>query len=214
MAEKIYIMAEDGNLESMDETPFATEVKRGSDTEIRLTIVGQPLEYAAHATITWGVDDLRSIFEQSNHGDHTELLAQLLQIEDRANSPQPKPRKQLTHRQRAQDWVREGLPEGVRLTEGEILVLYEFTFWVGKTSFRIKPHVRPSPTSKGVLAHCDMDYNRYLKIVASLQKKGVLVKIRQGGGSRVKGRIRHTEWELPVEHHLKTTFQEEKEESE
>ena len=145
MAEKIYIMAEDGNLESMDETPFATEdvlqeliadhpellageqmdpnnprrwilitrekgisetiesarrwsidhvfidqdarptlveVKRGSSTEIRRTVVGQLLEYAAHATITWGVDDLRSIFKQRNPDDHTELIAQLLQKEE------------------------------------------------------------------------------------------------------------------------------------
>ncbi len=145
MAEKIYIMAEDGTLESMDETPFATEdvlqeliadhpellageqmdpdnprrwilitrekgisetiesarrwsidhvfidqdarptlveVKRGSNTEIRRTVVGQLLEYAAHATITWRVNNLRRTFEQSNRDDHTELLAQLLQEEE------------------------------------------------------------------------------------------------------------------------------------
>ena len=126
-----------------------------------------------------------------------------------SREPRIQPQKRLTHRQRAQDWVREGLPEGVRLTDRELLVLYEFTFWVVKTSFRITPHVHPSPVSKGVLAHCnDMNYNQYLKIVASLQKKKVLVKVRQGAGSKRKGGGRPTEWELPVERHLKTEFQE------
>ena len=140
MAERIFVMDEDGNLESMDETPFAeedilqeliaehpellageqmrpddprrwilvtrekgiaetvdtghrwsidhvfidqeavptlVEAKRGRNTEIRRTIVGQLLEYAAHATITWGVNDLRSIFEQRNP-DHSSLISQLL----------------------------------------------------------------------------------------------------------------------------------------
>ena len=60
-----------------DAIPTLVEVKRGANTEIRRTIVGQLLEYAAHATLTWGVDDLRSVFEQRNP-DHNALLTQLL----------------------------------------------------------------------------------------------------------------------------------------
>ncbi len=48
-----------------DAVPTLVEVKRGSNSEIRRTIVGQLLEYAAHATQTWPADDLRRIFEAS-----------------------------------------------------------------------------------------------------------------------------------------------------
>ena len=61
-----------------DAIPTLVEAKRGSNTEIRRTIVGQLLEYAAHAMITWNMSDLRSIFEQRNPGDHNTVIAQLL----------------------------------------------------------------------------------------------------------------------------------------
>ena len=48
-----------------DAVPTLVEVKRGSNPEIRRAIVGQMLEYAAHASATWTVDDLRDIFEKS-----------------------------------------------------------------------------------------------------------------------------------------------------
>ena len=48
-----------------DATPTLVEVKRGSNPEIRRTIVGQMLEYAAHAAKTWTVDELRNSFEES-----------------------------------------------------------------------------------------------------------------------------------------------------
>jgi hypothetical protein len=44
--------------------PTLAEVKRGSNPEIRRTVVGQMLEYAAHAQ-TWRVDELRRAFEES-----------------------------------------------------------------------------------------------------------------------------------------------------
>ena len=60
-----------------DAVPTLVEAKRGSNTEIRRTIVGQLLEYAAHSTLTWGVEELRSIFERLNP-DHVALISQLL----------------------------------------------------------------------------------------------------------------------------------------
>ena len=39
-----------------DAVPTLAEVKRGSNPEIRRTIVGQLLEYAAHAARTWTAD--------------------------------------------------------------------------------------------------------------------------------------------------------------
>ena len=45
--------------------PTLVEVKRGANSEIRRTIVGQMLEYAAHAARTWTADTLRRAFEES-----------------------------------------------------------------------------------------------------------------------------------------------------
>ena len=44
--------------------PTLAEVKRGSNPEIRCTIVGQLLEYAAHASETWTAEELRGAFER------------------------------------------------------------------------------------------------------------------------------------------------------
>lgn len=65
-----------------DAVPTLAEVKRGSNSEIRRTIVGQVLEYAAHASLTWSAEELRRTFEESatHRGfDPQELLAELLQ---------------------------------------------------------------------------------------------------------------------------------------
>ncbi len=67
-----------------DAVPTLIEVKRGSNTEIRRTIVGQMLEYAAHAAQTWTADELRRTFEESANAqglDPSEVLGQLLQAD-------------------------------------------------------------------------------------------------------------------------------------
>ncbi len=46
-----------------DARPTLVEAKRGSNPEIRRTIIGQILEYAAHAQQTWTIDELRQTFE-------------------------------------------------------------------------------------------------------------------------------------------------------
>ena len=68
-----------------DAVPTLVEVKRGSNTEIRRTIVGQLLEYAAHATETWTVDTMRERYEASceqSRVDPGARLAHLLQTEE------------------------------------------------------------------------------------------------------------------------------------
>jgi hypothetical protein len=65
-----------------DAVPTLVEVKRGSNSEIRRTVVGQLLEYAAHAARTWPADDLRRIFEETvaeEGRDPSEVLGELLQ---------------------------------------------------------------------------------------------------------------------------------------
>ena len=68
-----------------DAVPTLVEVKRSANTEIRRTIVGQLLEYAAHASETWTADTMRERFVASCEklGDNpTERLSMLLQTDD------------------------------------------------------------------------------------------------------------------------------------
>ena len=68
-----------------DAVPTLVEVKRGSNPEIRRTIVGQMLEYAAHAAGTWTADELRQTFENSANArglDPDEVLGELLQADE------------------------------------------------------------------------------------------------------------------------------------
>ena len=67
-----------------DAVPTLAEVKRGSNPEIRRTIVGQLLEYAAHASETWTADELRGAFERQAEAqgrDARDELAVLLQTD-------------------------------------------------------------------------------------------------------------------------------------
>ena len=71
-----------------DAVPTLAEVKRGSNPEIRRAIVGQLLEYAAHASETWTPADLRGAFErqcESRGHDAREEVAALLRTEDEAD---------------------------------------------------------------------------------------------------------------------------------
>ena len=70
-----------------DATPTLVEVKRGANSEVRRKVVGQMLEYAAHATGgagSWTVDDIRRDFEDTaNAQDRNpdDLIADLLQTD-------------------------------------------------------------------------------------------------------------------------------------
>ena len=76
--------AVDHLLVDQDAVPTLVEVKRGSSPEIRRTIVGQMLEYAAHAARTWTADTLRHAFEESTDArglDPGEELGKLLKLD-------------------------------------------------------------------------------------------------------------------------------------
>ena len=72
--------AVDHLLVDQDGVPTLVEVKRGSNTQIRREVVGQLLEYAAHARHTWDVGDLRRTFEERE--DWQGELRVLLDAED------------------------------------------------------------------------------------------------------------------------------------
>ncbi|WP_420633053.1 hypothetical protein [Candidatus Palauibacter sp.] len=64
-----------------DARPTLVEVKLHDNSDIHRKIVGQMLEYAAHASETWTADDLRRTFEESERRrdrDPDEVLAELL----------------------------------------------------------------------------------------------------------------------------------------
>ena len=74
--------AVDHLLVDQDAIPTLVEVKRGANPEIRRTVVGQILEYAAHAGLSWSADGMRRAFEDTARaGDRSpqEVLGELLQ---------------------------------------------------------------------------------------------------------------------------------------
>ena len=65
--------------------PTLAELKRGANSEIRRTIVGQLLEYAAHAAETWTALELRDAFNRGAEirgRDARDELAKLLQTNE------------------------------------------------------------------------------------------------------------------------------------
>lgn len=60
--------------------PTLVETKRGDNREIRRTIVGQMLDYAAHASKYWTASELQGLLEEDE--DAGQRLAQLLDEED------------------------------------------------------------------------------------------------------------------------------------
>ena len=67
-----------------DGVPTLAELKRGSNPDIRRKIVGQLLEYAAHASETWTEKELRDTFERKageQGRDARDELATLLQTD-------------------------------------------------------------------------------------------------------------------------------------
>ena len=71
------IWAVDHLLIDQDAIPTLVEVKRGESRRTRREVVGQMLDYAAHAPTTWAVDDIRRSFEESRD-NADEVLDELL----------------------------------------------------------------------------------------------------------------------------------------
>ncbi len=72
-----------------DAVPTLVEVKRGENSEIRRNVVGQMLEYAAHAAATWTAEELHRSFEESSRErglDPEEAIADLLGPDEAASA--------------------------------------------------------------------------------------------------------------------------------
>lgn len=68
-----------------DATPTLVEVKRGDNSQVRREVVGQMLDYAAHAEY-WTVDGLRTAFEESNTDPESALQYLLGQDAEEADN--------------------------------------------------------------------------------------------------------------------------------
>lgn len=71
-----------------DAVPTLVEVKRSTDTRIRREVIGQMMEYAAHAVLYWPVEKMKAAFESTcerANADPTERLAVLLALADDAS---------------------------------------------------------------------------------------------------------------------------------
>ena len=70
--------AVDHLLLDQDARPTLVEVKRGDNPEIRRRVVGQMLDYAAHATRYWSAAGIREVFEQNAGDEAATRIAELL----------------------------------------------------------------------------------------------------------------------------------------
>ena len=70
--------AVDHLLLDQDARPTLVEVKRGDNPEIRRRVVGQMLDYAAHATRYWSAAGIRETFEANAGNEATAQLTELL----------------------------------------------------------------------------------------------------------------------------------------
>ena len=67
-----------------DAVPTLVEVKRSANPQLRRNVVGQMLEYAAHAATTWTVHELRQTFESAGEAlgfDPNAQISKLLQTD-------------------------------------------------------------------------------------------------------------------------------------
>ena len=64
-----------------DAIPTLVEVKRGENSQVRREVVGQMMDYAAHWTGTWSINEIRQTFE-NNEDDPEGALAALLQDDE------------------------------------------------------------------------------------------------------------------------------------
>ncbi len=82
-----YRWALDHLLIDQDAMPTLVETKRSNNTEIRRSIVGQMLDYAAFARRTWKVDDIRRAFEEAENDSGRNPNDSLFEILQSENEP-------------------------------------------------------------------------------------------------------------------------------
>lgn len=71
-----------------DAVPTLVEVKRSTDTRIRREVIGQILDYAAHAVVNWSEERLRDLFEQRCTSDGLDSDSEIANVIDPGTDPE------------------------------------------------------------------------------------------------------------------------------
>ena len=129
-----------------DAVPTLVETKLSANPEIRRKIVGQMMDYAAHATMTWSVDGIRRAFRERCEAeglDPNKELATLLDSDDETDA------------QKFWDYVGENLRAGsLRLLFVSDSIPRELARVVEFLNKQMKRHRSPSCGNKSVfLSH-------------------------------------------------------------
>ena len=93
-----------------DAVPTLVEAKRSSNPQIRREIVGQMMDYAAHASQTWSVAEIRQAFEERATDPDAEL-AELLREEANAEEFWQKVETNLRAKRLRLLFVADGIPD-------------------------------------------------------------------------------------------------------
>ena len=205
--------------------PTLAEVKLRSNTEIRRTIVGQLLEYAAHAAQTWSADELRRKFTESARargGDPDSELKALLPVDSEPEADQfwEQVAENLAARRLRLLFVADEIPaELARVTEFlnaqmpniEVLAV-EIKYYKGASGQAFAPRVigqtsgtpKPKPTPrrrklsrKNFLRELESDVTRSAAqhLLDTAQESGATLF---WGSSGLSIRMRCSAWKWPV----------------
>ena len=211
-----------------DAVPTLAEVKRGSNPEIRRTIVGQMLEYAAHAAQTWTADELRRTFEESTIAkglDPSDELATLLgeDGEPDADSFWQNVSTNLVARRLRLLFVADDIPDPlervVEFLNGQMsgieVLAVEIKQFRGKSTQTLVPrvigrtaglsHVRSAPGASQALLTRELFLDRFASDDKALGVAGRLLDVvaqesgaTEWGTSGVSVRMRCSVWQQPV----------------
>ena len=218
--------AVDHLLVDQDAIPTLVEVKRGSNPEIRRTIIGQVLEYAAHAAGTWTADELRRTFEESSQAqgqDPSEVLGRLLQTdgEPDADGFWENVATNISARRMRLLFVADDIPDSLErvveflnaeMTNIEALAV-EIKQFRGEQTQTLVPRVLGrisnssplGPTSRGRRLNretfleqfpTDETRNAAAQILDVARESGAVFEWGTGGGVSVRGRC--SRWNQPI----------------
>ena len=208
-----------------DAVPTLVEVKRGSNSEIRRQVVGQMLEYAAHAAQTWTADELRETFEEtasSDGVDPDQQLRDLLETDDETDADRfwEDVAKNLNDTHMRLLFVADELPEELKsivmflnaqMPNVEVLAV-EIKQFKDQYSQTLVPRVfgRTADSTKDSSARTRISRDSFLAEFTDVQTKNIaerLLDVAQKSGGRlgrrpsmvsIRVRVRRELWKPPI----------------
>ena len=209
-----------------DAIPTLAEVKRGSNPEIRRTIIGQLLEYAAHAARTWTAEELKRTFEDSVRAkghDPSQILGRLLRtdVEPDANDFWENVATNLTARRMRLLFIADEIPDplervveflNAQMPNIEVLAV-EIKQFRGKDTQTLVPRVlgrNANESAQGLTGRrrsinretflgqfaSNEARNAAAQILDAAKESGAVFEWGQRGGVSVRGNC--SRWEQPI----------------